>query len=253
MSTTLSAAASTARTAESMALSGLGGTLISLVDSRCPKMRCPNRTPATMGRIETFVYVKRLTLNPALAKMGAKRRPRVALNLPTEYGMVASKPRKRRDIQYEVTSGPHHPIHLIESRSRVPVVERVDDVEGRDDVEGGVGKRQGGCGRLGDSRLVVLVGVGETAVGQVDPERRAEPAEHLQVVAGAASAVEDARLVAIDGSGGVLEQRPHETAESVEPEMIALGARSHFEKSIHVYNRRERNLTNKFRGEIDDA
>ena len=185
--------------------------------------------------------------------MGAKRRPREALNLPTEHGVVASKPRKRRHIEYEVTSGPHHPIHLSESRSRVPVVEGVDDVEGRHDVERRVGERQGCGGGLGDSPLVVLVRVGETAEGQVDPEGPAEPAEHLQVVAGAASAVEDARVVAIDGSGGLLEERTHETAEAAEPEMIALGARGHFEKSIHVYNRRERNLTTKFRGEIDEA
>ena len=148
--------------------------------------------------------------------------------------MVAAERGKRGNIEYEVTSGPHHPIHLFERCGRPDIVERVNHVERRDDVENAVGEGQRGCGRLGDQPLTMVTRVRETAVRQIDSEGTAVLPDHLQVVAGSAAAVEDPGDATLDILSSLLEERTHETTKAVEPEMLALCASRHLEKSIHV-------------------
>ena len=116
------------------------------------------------------------------------------------------------------------PLHL--------VVERVEDVERGDEVELAGRERQSGRGCACDLALSAAARVGETAPGDVDAAGAAVAAEHRQVVAGAAAAVEDAAdrvapAVARSSSGR------DETAEAAEPEVITLGARRGFEQSVH--------------------
>ena len=165
--------------------------------------------------------------------------------------MIASEPRKCRDIEQKVTSGPHHPIHLIERCRGAAVVERVDDVEGRHDVELAVGEGQCGRGRLGDRSFAFALRVGETAVSQVDAGRFAEAPQHAEVVPRAAAAIENPRVASFDRARGFFEQGPHETTETMKPKVLALGARRHFEKSIHVQSAPPGRIH--LRGELDEA
>jgi peptidoglycan-associated lipoprotein len=160
---------------------------------------------------------------------------RVPLDLASKHGMVAAEPGQRGDIQHEVTSRPHHPIHLLEGGGSSMVVERVDDVERRHDVEDAVGKRERRGRGLSDRPLAVRAGVGQAAVSQIDAERATVAAQQPKVVAGSAPAIQDARVTsALERCRRVFEEGTNEAAEAMKPKMLALGAGRHFEKSIHV-------------------
>ena len=93
------------------------------------------------------------------------------------------------------------------------------------------GKGRHGGRRAGDTALAAVARVREAAPGEVDAPGASELPEHLQVVAGAAAAVEDPRR--LDAAGRLGEQRLDETAESVEPEVIAFGPCRGFEQAVH--------------------
>ena len=93
--------------------------------------------------------------------------------------------------------------------------------------------------------------VGETAVSQVDAGRFAEAPQHAEVVTRAAAAIENPRVASFDRARGFLEQGPHETTETMKPKVLALGARRHFEKSIHVQSAPPGRIH--LRGELDEA
>jgi hypothetical protein len=199
--------------------------------------------PGQQGQNRRVRVCQSLDAEACPLEVHAETAARVSLHLAAEHRMVAPEPRQRGHVQDEVTSGAHHPIHLFERRPGAPVVERIDDVEGRDDVEDAVAEGQGRRRSLGGEALAVPLRVGQAAVGEVDAERRTVTAQHAEVVSGAAAAVEEPQPLAAERAGRLVEQRRDEAAEPVEPEMFALGARGHFEKSIHVYNRRNKKFS----------
>jgi len=106
------------------------------------------------------------------------------------------------------------------------------DIEQRDQVKSAF--RKGGkirkCGWLDLSskplgRKCPCVGI---KLGSRDAP---EPREHFQIVTGAAPTIENGGELA--SAHGLGEKRRHEAAESLEPEMIALGERGGLQKSIH--------------------
>jgi hypothetical protein len=122
-----------------------------------------------------------------------------------------------------VSARGEHAKHLGQRGLFVPVVQRVNDVEGGDDVEGPALKGKAGRGGLGDRALAALVRVGEAGPGQIDAGSTPVAAQHAQVVPGSASAVENLRR--LDAARRVLHERRHEPPQPAEPEVIALGAR----------------------------
>ena len=135
----------------------------------------------------------RRTSNPVRARCSAQLRAAVASDLSAEHGVVAGENFQRRNVDQDLSPGPQHPIHLIERLSLDLVLERVQHVERGDQVELAGRKRQARGGRASDTALAAFARVREAAPGEVDAPGPSELPEHLQVMAGAASAVEDPR------------------------------------------------------------
>ncbi len=214
-----------------MALIGSRGTVISMSDSRWPDRRWAKPDREDQWEQQKVRVSDAPDLESGPCQVLRELRAAVASDLSAEHGVIAGENFQRRNVDQDLSSGPQHPIHLIERLSLDLVLERIQHVERGDQVELAAGKGQARGGRAGDTALAAIARVREAAPGDVDAPGPSELPEHLQVMAGAASAVEDPRR--LDAFGRLAEQRLDETAESVEPEVVAFGPCRCFEQAIH--------------------
>jgi hypothetical protein len=75
------------------------------------------------------------------------------------------------------------------------------------------------------------MGVGESACGQVDSHGATVMPQQRKIVPRATAAIEDGGARA--AADGVRDERRHESAEALEPEVMLFGERRRFEKFIH--------------------
>ena len=131
-----------ARTADRARFTGADGTVISALDSTVAAE--PLREPdAGDQRQQREIRVSGAQNCEAGAlQVVDQLAAAVAADLATELRVVAGQGRQRRDVDQDLSSGPQHPIHLIERVSFHFVVEGVEDVERGHEIEdaGGEGK-----------------------------------------------------------------------------------------------------------------
>src|SRR5262245_13780689 len=135
------------------------------------------------------------------------------------------------DVDDEAAAGLQDAAHFPKRSGFRRIVQSINNVERWNEVEKCVRKREVRRGGLGDSPFSSTLRKREPGPCQVDSDRGTILSKQLEIVAGAASAIEDRRCLAAAYRVG--EQRCHEAPESTEPEMILLGERGGLQESIH--------------------
>ena len=145
--------------------------------------------------------------------------------------MVAAEDPERSHVDDERAPGLQHAADFRHRRGFFLFAQAVEHVEGGHHIEGGVAERYSGNRRLRHAPLSVLVGELETSKRRVEAGGLAELAEHDEVGAGPAAAVQNARRLATGSR--VRHKRPDEVAQTLPPEMLLLDSVCGFEQAIH--------------------
>ena len=119
-----------------------------------------------------------------------------------------------------------------ERRRFVLFAQAVEDVEGGHQIEGRGPRTEAGNRRLRHTALAIPVGELEAAERHVEARRVAELAEHDEVGAGAAAAIQNA-WVRPPGESRRPRAGANEAAQAFPPEMLLLDPVGGFEQTIH--------------------
>jgi hypothetical protein len=145
--------------------------------------------------------------------------------------MVAAEDPERRHVDDERASGLQHALDFRQRRGFFLFTQAVEHVEGSDQIEGGVAERHPGDRRLDHAALSIRVSELEAPERRVEAGGVAELAEHDEVGAGPAAAVQNASVRAPGNRVG--DERAHEAAQAFPPEVLLLDSVCGFEQTIH--------------------
>jgi hypothetical protein len=138
----------------------------------------------------------------------------------------------RRHIDQGVSAGPEQPIHFRDGCSFVPVLEGIEDVKRRDQVERRAREGRRGDRRAREPRASGLAAKAQTDGGQVKAVGSAESGEQIDVGAGAAAAIDKARVAPL--ADRTLQKGGYEGSQAAEPEVTRLGARGGAQQMLHA-------------------
>ena len=158
--------------------------------------------------------------------------PAVTAHFVRKNRVIPSEKVERCDVDDEPAARFEHARHFGDCLSLGRVIERVEHVERRHQIEPLRGERQVRRRRARREALAPLPRELQPGPREIDSVRATVAAQPREIVARAATAIED-----VEGrsAGGVGNERFNESTEPAEPEMIALGARRRLEEPAHPW------------------
>jgi hypothetical protein len=146
--------------------------------------------------------------------------------------VVASEQTQRRDVDNQRASRPQYPEHLSDGNRLVVLGQAIQDVERRHEIEKAVSERNPRDRRVGETALSVAARELEPVPRQIKSRGSAKLAEHDEVGACSAAAIQNARR--LPPGERVSDERTGETPKAGPPEMALLDAIGGFEQAIHM-------------------
>ena len=147
--------------------------------------------------------------------------------------MVAAQHLHGRHVDQKPAARLRHPVHFANRRVLDRVGQGIQYVEGSDDIERGVGK---GDRTDGSAREPLSAGRStkfQAAGGEVEAECQTESPEQVEIVARAATTVEQSEIGPVGCC--TFEKWRDEVAETAKPEMALFGGRCRTQQVIHRF------------------
>ena len=148
--------------------------------------------------------------------------------------MVAAEELHCGDVHHRKAAWLRDAEHFGDGGGLIALRKRIQHIEGGDDVKGIARKGKRRYSGPSQARASGLSADFESESCQVEPESASKLSEQLQIVAGAAAAIEKKGVVA--AFGGLTEQRGDEQAEATKPEMPRLGTIGLLQHAVHGLN-----------------